>query len=63
VRIKVCRKDYDWSVRLVYDSRGLPRVTIAMPKMAGVLQAYSFSKINEQQHSLMGFESLLDFSK
>jgi hypothetical protein len=39
VRIKVCRKDYDWSVGLVYDPRGLPGVTTARPGVAGVLQS------------------------
>jgi hypothetical protein len=37
VRIKICRKDYDWSVGLVYDSRGLPGVTTVRPAVAGVL--------------------------
>jgi hypothetical protein len=41
VRTKVCRKDYGWSVRLVYDPRGLPEVTIARPGVAGVLQMVS----------------------
>jgi hypothetical protein len=31
VRTKVYRKDKCWSVRLVYDSRKLPGVTIARP--------------------------------
>jgi hypothetical protein len=38
VRIKVHRKDYGWSVRLVYDPRGLIGVTTARPGVAGVLQ-------------------------
>jgi hypothetical protein len=38
VRTKVHRKDYGWSVGLVYDPRGLPGVTIARPGVAGVLQ-------------------------
>jgi hypothetical protein len=38
VRTKVCRKDYGWSVGLVYDPRGLPEVTTARPGVAGVLQ-------------------------
>jgi hypothetical protein len=37
VRTKVCRKDYGWSVGLVYDPRGLPGVTTARPGVAGVL--------------------------
>jgi hypothetical protein len=38
VRIKVCRKDYGWSVGLVYDPKGLPGVTTVRPGVAGVLQ-------------------------
>jgi hypothetical protein len=38
VRIKVCRKDYGWSVGLVYDPKGLTGVTTARPGVAGVLQ-------------------------
>jgi hypothetical protein len=41
VRTKVHRKDYSWSVRLVYDPRGLPGVTTARPGVAGVLQMVS----------------------
>jgi hypothetical protein len=41
VRTKVHRKDYSWSVRLVYDSRGLPGVMTVMPGVAGVLQMVS----------------------
>jgi hypothetical protein len=33
----VCRKDYDWSVGLVYDPRGLPGVMTARPGVTGVL--------------------------
>jgi hypothetical protein len=38
VRTKVCRKDYGWFVRLVYNPRGLPGVMTARPRVAGVLQ-------------------------
>jgi hypothetical protein len=38
VRIKVCRKDYGWSVGLVYDPKRLPGVKTARPGVAGVLQ-------------------------
>jgi hypothetical protein len=41
VRTKVCRKDYGWSVGLVYDPRGLPGVTTARPGVVGVLQMVS----------------------
>jgi hypothetical protein len=41
VRTKVCRKDYGWSVGLVYDPRGLPGVMTARPGVAGVLQMVS----------------------
>jgi hypothetical protein len=41
VRTKVHRKDYSWSVRLVYDPRGLAGVTTARPGVAGVLQMVS----------------------
>jgi hypothetical protein len=34
----VCRKDYGWTVGLVYDSMELSRVTTAMPGVARVLQ-------------------------
>jgi hypothetical protein len=34
----VCRKDYGWSVGLVYDPKGLPGVTTARPRVDGVLQ-------------------------
>jgi hypothetical protein len=37
VRTKVCRKDFGWSVGLVYDPTGLPGVTTARPGVAGVL--------------------------
>jgi hypothetical protein len=37
----VYRKDYDWSVGLIYDPRGLPEVTTARPGVAGVLQMVS----------------------
>jgi hypothetical protein len=37
VRTKVCRKEYGWSVGLVYDPRRLPGVTTARPRVAGVL--------------------------
>jgi hypothetical protein len=39
VRIKVYKKDYGWSVGLVYDPRGLPGVTTARPGVAGVLHS------------------------
>jgi hypothetical protein len=39
VRTKVCRKDYGWSVGLVYDPRGLTGVMTARPKVAGVLHS------------------------
>jgi hypothetical protein len=38
VRTKVYRKNYGWSVRLVYDPRGLPGVMTVRPRVAGVLQ-------------------------
>jgi hypothetical protein len=41
VRRKVCRKDYGWSMGLVYDPRGLPVVTTTRPGGAGVLQMVS----------------------
>jgi hypothetical protein len=41
VRIKMCRKDYDWSVGLVYNPRELPGVTTARPGVAGVLQVFA----------------------
>jgi hypothetical protein len=41
VRTKVCRKDYGWSVGLVYDPSELPGVTTARPGVAGVLQMVS----------------------
>jgi hypothetical protein len=34
----VYRKEYGWSVRLVYDPRELTGVTTARPGVAGVLQ-------------------------
>jgi hypothetical protein len=37
VRIKVYRKDYGWSVGLVYDPKGLTGVTTVRPGVAGVL--------------------------
>jgi hypothetical protein len=37
VRTKVYRKEYGWSVGLVYDPRGLSGVTIAGPRVAGML--------------------------
>jgi hypothetical protein len=37
VRTKVYRKEYGWSVGLVYDLRGLPGVTTARPRVVGVL--------------------------
>jgi hypothetical protein len=39
VKTKVCRKDYGWSVGLVYDLRELPGVTTARPEVAGVLHS------------------------
>jgi hypothetical protein len=41
VRTKVHRKEYDWSVGLVYDTRGLPGVTTVRPRMAEILQMIS----------------------
>jgi hypothetical protein len=41
VRIKVYRKDYGWSVGLVYNPRGLSGVTTVRPEVAGVLQMVS----------------------
>jgi hypothetical protein len=38
VRTKVHKKNYDWSVGLVYNPTRLSRVTINMPEVAGVLQ-------------------------
>jgi hypothetical protein len=38
VRTKVHRKDYDWSVGLVYNPRGLTGVTTARAGVPGVLQ-------------------------
>jgi hypothetical protein len=40
VRIKVHRKDYDWSVGLIYDPRGLPGVTTVMSGVAGCYKWY-----------------------
>jgi hypothetical protein len=37
----VCRKDYGWSVGLVYDPKGLPGVTTARPGVAEMLQMVS----------------------
>jgi hypothetical protein len=37
----MCRKDYDWSVGLVYNPRELPGVTTARPGVAGVLQVFA----------------------
>jgi hypothetical protein len=37
VRTKVCRKDYSWSVGLVYDPRGLSGVTTVRPGVTEVL--------------------------
>jgi hypothetical protein len=41
VRTKVYRKDYGWSVGLVYDTRELPGVTTSRPVVTGVLQMVS----------------------
>jgi hypothetical protein len=41
VRIKMCRKDYGWYVRLVYDPTGLTGVTTTRPGVTGVLQMVS----------------------
>jgi hypothetical protein len=41
VRTKVHRKDYGWSVGLVYDTRGLPGVMTDRPMVVGVLQMVS----------------------
>jgi hypothetical protein len=41
VRTKVHIKDYGWSVGLVYDFKGLPKVTTARSRMAEVLQMVS----------------------
>jgi hypothetical protein len=38
VRTKIRRKDYCWSVRLVYDPRGPAGVMTVRPIVAGVLQ-------------------------
>jgi hypothetical protein len=38
VRTKMQKKDYGWSVGLVYDPRELPGVTTTRPGVAGVLQ-------------------------
>jgi hypothetical protein len=38
VRIKVHRKDYGWSVELVYDPRELPGVMTIRLRVAGMLQ-------------------------
>jgi hypothetical protein len=38
VRTKVYRKDYGWSVRLVYDPKGLSGVMTTRPGVTGVLQ-------------------------
>jgi hypothetical protein len=37
----VCKKDYGWSVGLVYDPRELSGVTTAKPGVVGVLQMVS----------------------
>jgi hypothetical protein len=39
VRTKVSRKDYGWSMGLVYDLRELPGVTTSRPGVAGVLHS------------------------
>jgi hypothetical protein len=41
VKIKMCRKDYSWYVRLVYDSMKLPEVTTARSGVTRVLQVSS----------------------
>jgi hypothetical protein len=41
VRIKMHRKEYGWSVGLVYDPRELSRVATTRPGVAGVLQMVS----------------------
>jgi hypothetical protein len=41
VRTKLCRKEYDWSMGLVYDPRGLSGVTTVRPGVTGVLQMVS----------------------
>jgi hypothetical protein len=40
VRTKVYRKDYAWSVGLVYDPRELSGVTTARPEVARVLHLH-----------------------
>jgi hypothetical protein len=35
---KMCTKDLCWSVGMVYDTRGLTGVSIASPRVDGVLQ-------------------------
>jgi hypothetical protein len=39
------RKDYGWSVKLVYDHMELPGVTTVRPGVAGVLQMVSESTL------------------
>jgi hypothetical protein len=41
VRTKMHRKDYDWSVGLVYDPTELLGVTTARPEVTGVLKMVS----------------------
>jgi hypothetical protein len=45
VRIKVCRKDYGWSMTLVYDPMCLSGVMTFRPGVAGVLQMVSESAL------------------
>jgi hypothetical protein len=48
VRTKVHRKDYAWSVGLVYDPRRLLGVTIVRPGVAGVLQIFVTPGLNNK---------------
>jgi hypothetical protein len=52
VRTKVYKKDYDWSVGLVYDPKGLLGVTTVRLEVAGVLQIIDVG-INMEMRDLM----------
>jgi hypothetical protein len=52
VRTKVYRKEYGWSMWLVYDPRGLPGVMTVRPRVAVVLH-----KISDPNSFLCSFRS------
>jgi hypothetical protein len=45
IKIKVCKKDYNWYVRLVYDLSELSGVTIVSLRVIGVLQLQDYGFI------------------